>query len=54
MLYLVGKQAYKPELPKKWRIYNMLHILLLEHNSTKKEQVDKNVTKLDTSNNKKY
>ena len=30
VLHSVGKQAYKLELPKKWRIYNIFHVWLLE------------------------
>ncbi len=30
ILQPVGKQAYKLELPKKWRIHDVFHILLLE------------------------
>ena len=30
VLYLVGKQAYKLELPKKWKIHNVFHVFLLE------------------------
>ena len=56
ILYLVGKQAYKLELPKKWRIYNVFHISLLEQDITKKGQV--NNTQLDfefkASDNKEY
>ena len=40
MLYPVGKQAYKLELPKKWRIYNVFYVSLLEQNITKKRQVN--------------
>ena len=40
VLYLVGKQAYKLKLPKKWRIYDIFYISLLEQNTTKKEQVN--------------
>ena len=30
VFYPVGKQAYKLELPKKWRIYDVFHMSLLE------------------------
>ena len=40
ILYLVSKQAYKLELPKKWRIYDVFYVLLLEQNTTNKEQVN--------------
>ena len=36
ILHLVRKQAYKLELPKKWRIYNVFHVSLLEQDTTKK------------------
>ena len=36
MLHPVSKQAYKLELPKKWRIYNVFHVSLLEQDITKK------------------
>ena len=39
VLHPVGKQAYKLELPKKWRIHDVFYVLLLEQNITKKEQV---------------
>ena len=48
MLYSIGKQAYKLKLPKKWRVYNVLHVLLLEHDTTKKGRVSEKVPKLDT------
>ena len=50
MLHLVGKQAYKLELSKKWRIYDVFYVSLLEQNTTRKEQVDKNVTELEFNN----
>lgn len=40
VFYLVKNQADKLKLPKKWKIYNVFHILLLEHNITKKKRVD--------------
>ena len=30
----VGKQAYKLELPKKWRIHDVFHVSLLEQDTT--------------------
>ena len=47
MLYSVGKQAYKLELAKKWRIYNIFYMSLLEQDITRKEQVDGIITKLE-------
>ena len=52
MLYLVGKQPYKLDQPKKWSIYNIFYISLLEQNSTKKERIDKNMTEFETGNSK--
>ena len=40
VLYLVGKQAYKLELPKKWRIHDVFYMSLLEQDTTKKGRVD--------------
>ena len=52
MLHPVGKQAYKLELPKKWRIYDVFHVSLLEQDTTKKEWVhEENVEKLDAGDN---
>ena len=41
VLHLVGKQAYKLKLLRKWRIYDFFHVLLLEQEATKKVRVDK-------------
>ena len=30
VLYLVGKQAYKLKLPRKWKIYDIFHVSLLK------------------------
>ena len=49
VLYPVGKQAYKLELPKKWRIHDVFHVLLLEQDTTWKGRADENV-ELNASN----
>ena len=36
ILHLVGNQAYKLELPKKWKIHGIFHMFLLEHDIKKK------------------
>ena len=46
----MGKQAYKLESLKKWRIHNMFHVSVLEQDTTRKEQVSKEVPKLDAGN----
>ena len=54
MLYLVGKQAYKLELFKKWKIHIVFHISLLEQDTTRKRWMDdKNVAELDANDNKR-
>lgn len=53
ILHSVGKQAYKMKLPKKWRIHNIFHVLLLEKNVTKKGRVDIQL-ELKKSNSQKY
>ena len=48
----VGKQAYKLELPKKWRIHDVFHVLLLEQDTTRKGRVDENdAAELDAGDN---
>ena len=54
VLHLIGKQAYKLKLPKKWRIHNGFHVSLLEQETTKKERVDENMTEFKAGNSKKY
>ena len=56
VLHLVGKQAYKLKLPKKGKIHNVFHVSLLEQDTTRKERVDENVTKLefDVGNSEEY
>ena len=38
VLHPVSKQAYKLELPKKWRIHDVFHVSLLEQDTTRKDQ----------------
>ena len=47
MLHPVGKQAYKPELLKKWRIHDVFHVSLLEQDTTRKGRVDDENVELD-------
>ncbi len=51
VLHLLRKQAYKLELPKKWRIYDIFHVSLLEQDITRKEQVDKITSRLEFESN---
>ena len=39
VLHPIGKQAYKLELPKKWRIHDVFHVSLLEQDTTRKGRV---------------
>ena len=50
VLHPVGKQAYKLELSRKWRIHNIFHVSLLEQDTTRKERVKK-VSELDAGDN---
>ena len=52
LFYLVGKQAYKLELPRKWKIHDVFYISLLEQDIIRKERVNENnVAELDTGDN---
>ena len=49
------KQAYKLKLPKMWKIYDVFYMLLLEQNTTRKEQMDKNMAEFEAgSADKEY
>ena len=50
VLHPVGKQAYKLELPKKYRIHDVFHVLLEEQNTTRKGRVDDKNVELDAGN----
>ena len=58
VLYLVGSQVYKLELPKQWRIYNVFYVSLLEQDIIRKGRVDeKTAEQLEYEaggNNKEY
>ena len=52
VLHPIGKQAYKLELPKKWKIHDDFHVLLLEQDPTRKGRVhEKNAEELDAGDN---
>ena len=53
VLHPVGKQAYKLELLKKWRIHGVFHVSLLKQDTTKKGR-EFSVPKIEPSDNKKY
>ena len=52
-LHLIGKQAYKLELPKKWRIHDIFHMSLLKQDTIKKGQVF-SVPKFESGDDKEY
>ena len=56
VLHSIGKQAYKLELPKRWKMHNIFYVSLLEQNTTRKERVDKRVKdlELEAGDRKKY
>lgn len=54
MSHLVGKQTYKLELPKRWKLNDMFYMLLLEQDIIRKGQIKKFVPEFETGNNKKY
>ena len=56
LLHLIGKQAYKLELAKWWRIHDIFQMLLLEQNTTRKGWVDEKITELKfkAGNSKEY
>ena len=53
VLHLVGKQAYKLGLLKKWRIHDVFHMSLLEQDTTRKRR-EFSVPKFEPGNDKEY
>ena len=53
VLYPVEKQTYKLELPKKWKIHDVFHILLLKQDTTKKGR-EFSVPEFEPGDNKEY
>ncbi len=60
VLYAVGKQAYKLELPTKWKIQDIFYVSLLEQDNIKRGRVNKILPELENNmgfkakDNKKY
>ena len=54
VLHLVGKQVYRLELPKKWRIHNVFFVSLLEQDTTKKGQMNDMQLEFEAGDDKEY
>ena len=53
---LIGKQAYKLELPRNWRIHDVFYVSLLEKDNTRKERINEfaEVPQFEPGDNKEY
>ena len=58
ILHPVGKQAYKLDLPTKWKIHDVFHVSLLEQDTTRKGRMNELFPKpepeFDAGDNKEY
>ena len=55
VLHPIGKQVYKLELAKKWRIHDVFHVSLLEQDITRKERMyDKDGEELNVGGKREY
>ena len=54
VLHLVGKQVYKRKLAKRWRIYDIFYVSMLEQETTRKRRVKETQLKNNASNNEQY
>ena len=54
VLHPVGKEAYKIELPRKWRIHDVFHVSLLKQDTTRKGRVDENAIELEAGDSEEY
>ena len=56
VLHPINKQAYKLKRLNRWRIHDVFHVSLLEQDTTRKGQVDKNLMEMEfkASNSEEY
>ena len=55
VLYLIGKQAYKLELPRNWKICDVFHMSLLKQDIIRKKRMNKfSALEFEPGNNKEY
>ena len=55
VLHPVGKQAYKLELPRNWRIHDVFHVSLLEKDNIRKGRINKlSAPEFEPGDNKEY
>lgn len=50
----VGKQAYKLEFPKKWRIHDVFHVSLLEQDTTRRGRGEETMLEFEAGDREEY